>query len=337
MSRRACPAEPGFPTLVQDFFYQRLIIERNVSPQTVTSYRDTFRLLLRYAEDKLKRRPTELTLGSLDAPFILGFLDHIEKNRGNSVRSRNLRLTAIRSFMRYATSRNPVYLPLAERVLAIPTKRFDRPLLGFLTREEMEAILKAPDRSTWSGHRDHVMFTTFYNTGARVSEILGLRMKDVRLDCDASIRILGKGRKQRDVPLWRNTVMALRQWLRRIEKDSEAPVFPNRMGKPLSPSGVEHRLQLATREASKHCPTLKNRKISPHTLRHTTAMHLLQSGVDITVIALWLGHESPTTTHLYIEADLKMKERALRAIQDPPARRTRYRPSDRLIAFLDNL
>ena len=337
MNRRVCLAEPGFPTLVQDFFYQRLIIERNVSPQTVASYRDTFRLLLRYVEEKLKRRPTDLTLGSLDAPFILTFLDHIEKDRGNSVRSRNLRLTAIRSFMRYAASRNPIYLPLVERVLAIPNKRFDRPLLGFLTREEMEAILNAPDRSTWSGHRDHVMFTTFYNTGARVSEIIGLRVDDVRLDRNASIHIQGKGRKQRAVPLWKNTVVSLRQWLRRVGGEPEVPVFPNRMGNPLSRSGVEHRLRLAVREASKECLTLKKRKVSPHSVRHATAMHLLQSGVDITVIALWLGHESPTTTHQYIEADLKMKERALRTIQDPPARRARYRPRDRLLAFLDSL
>lgn len=330
-------AEPSFPTLVRDFFCQRLIAQRNVSARTVASYRDTFRLLLRYAEKHKNRRPTEMTLGCLDAPFVLAFLEHIETERHNSIRSRNLRLTAIRSFMRYAASRNPIYLPLVERVLAIPSKRFDRPMLDFLSRQEIEALLDAPDRSTWSGYRDHVMFTTFYNTGARVSEIINLHVSDIRFERDASILINGKGRKQRAVPLWKSTVTALRHWLRRLDGKLEAPVFPNREGSPLSRSGVVYRLSLAVREAAKECPTLEGRKVSPHTLRHTTAMHLLQAGVDITVIALWLGHESPVTTHHYIEADLKMKERALSTIQQPPSRNLRYRPGDRLISFLEGL
>lgn len=329
--------EPSFPTLVQDFFCQRLIAQRNVSASTVASYRDTFRLLLQYADKHMNRRPAEMTLGYLDAPFILAFLEHIEKERRNSIRSRNLRLTAIRSFMRYAALRNPIYLPLVERVLAIPAKRFDRPMLDFLSRQEIEALLDAPDRSTWSGYRDHVMFTTFYNTGARVSEIINLQVSDIRLERNASIHIHGKGRKQRAVPLWKSTVKALRKWLRRLEGSLEAPVFPNREGSSLSRSGVTHRLRLAVHEAAKECPTLNGRKVSPHTLRHTTAMHLLQAGVDITVIALWLGHESPVTTHHYIEADLKMKERALSKLQQPRPRRLRYRPDDRLLSFLEGL
>ncbi len=329
--------EPSFPTLVRDFFCQRLIAQRNVSARTVASYRDTFRLLLRYAEKHKNRHPAEMTLGYLDAPFFLDFLEHIETERHNAIRSRNLRLTAIRSFMRYAASRNPIYLPLVERVLAIPAKRFDRPMLDFLSRQEIEALLDAPNRSTWSGFRDHVMFMTFYNTGARVSELINLRVCDIRFERDASIHLHGKGRKQRAVPLWKNTVAALRQWLRRLDGKLEAPTFPNRDGLPLSRSGVVHRLRIAVQQAAKVCPSLRGRRVSPHTLRHTTAMHLLQAGVDITVIALWLGHESPTTTHHYVEADLKMKERALAMIQQPTFRNPRYRPSDRLLAFLESL
>ncbi len=329
--------EVDFPSLLQDFFYQRLISQHNASVQTVASYRDTFRLLLRYAEEHIKKQPTKLTIEDLDAPFIVSFLGHLEKDRDSSVRSRNLRLTAIRSFMRYAASRNPTHLPIVERVLAIPNKRFDRLLLGFLNREEIEAVIEAPDRSTWNGHRDHVMFATFYNTGARVSEIIGLRVQDVRFDRDTFVQINGKGRKQRTIPLWKRTALSLKQWLKQAGGQPEASVFPNRRGQPLSRSGVVRRLQLAVQHASKQCPTLKNRNVSPHTLRHTTAMHLLQAGVDITVIALWLGHESPTTTHHYIEADLTMKERALRTIQEPPVQMLRYRPSDQLLSFLDGL
>jgi integrase/recombinase XerD len=329
--------EPSFPALVQDFFCQRLIAQRNVSPRTVASYRDTFRLLLRYAEEHLKKHPTQLVLSDLDAALVSSFLEYVEKIRGNSPRSRNLRLAAIRAFMRYGASRNPACLATIERVLAIPNKRFCRPLLGFLSRLEMEAILAAPDRSTWSGRRDHVMLATFYNTGARVSELTGLRVQDVKLDRDPAVHLHGKGRKQRAVPLWKRTALVLGQWLRQNSPHPLAPVFPNRLGNPLSRSGVEHRLRLAVRQAATRCPSLVDRKVSPHTLRHTTAMHLLQSGVDITIIALWLGHESPTTTHQYIEADMKMKERALGAIQEPPVRRNRYKPTDRLLAFLESL
>lgn len=327
----------NFPTLVQDFFYKRLIAQRNASARTIASYRDTFCLLLRYAEGHTKKPPAELTLEDLDAPFVLSFLDHLEKERGNSLRSRNLRLSAIRSFMRYSASRNPTCLPMVERVLAIPNKRFCHTLVNFLSREEMEAVIHAPDRSTWSGHRDHVMFTTFYNTGARVSEIIGLRVQDVRLDRVSSIHIEGKGRKQRAMPLWKKTASSMKQWLRRIGENPQSPVFPNRLGNPLSRAGVEYRLKLAVQKASMGCPTLKGRKVSPHTIRHTTAMHLLQSGERIEVIALWLGHEHPNTTHLYVEADMTMKERALSTLQEPHIRRTRYRPSDRLLAFLESL
>lgn len=328
---------PTFPILLQDFFCQRLIAQRHASDRTVASYRDTFRLLLRYAQERLHKTPDELTLADLDAPLILGFLDHLEKKRHNTIRSRNARLVAIRSFFRYASFRDPAVLPLIQRVLAIPMKRFNKPLLGFLTLVEIQAVLEAPDRSTWSGQRDRVMLATFYNTGARVSEVIGMRVADLVVDRKASVRIRGKGRKERLMPLWSSTAKLIKRWLPRISRTPDAPVFPNRDGGPLSRSGVEQRLRAAVDVARESCPTLADRRISPHTLRHTTAMHLLQSGIDITVIALWLGHESPSTTHQYVEADLALKERALKALQPPRTRSLRYRAPPKIMAFLDQL
>jgi integrase/recombinase XerD len=327
----------SLPKLIQDFFCRRLIKQQNVSSKTVASYRDAFRLLLRFAELRVKKAPSALAVADLDAPLVLAFLDHLEEERGNSIRSRNLRLTAIRSFMRYVSHQDPTQLPTVQRVLAIPTKRFDRPLLGFLSREEMQAIIAAPNASTWSGRRDRILFATLYNTGARVSEATGLRLLDLPLDREASVRIRGKGRKQRVVPLWRSTVKELKCWVDDLAGTPESPVFPNRWGNAMSRSGVEQRLRVAVGKATRNCPSLKDRRVSPHTLRHTTAMHLLQAGVDITVIALWLGHESPSTTHLYVEADLAMKERALQKLQDPSMKTTRYRPSDSVLAFLESL
>jgi site-specific recombinase XerD len=326
-----------FPVLLQDFFVQRLVAQRAASAQTVASYRDTFELLLRFAERRTTRAPTDLTLRDIDAPLILDFLDHLERERGNCPRTRNTRLAAVRSFMRYASVRDPASLALAQRVLAIPAKRFDRPVLGFLSREEIQALLDAPDRSTWSGRRDAVMLTVLYNTGARVSEVTGLCVSDVLLDREVAVHLHGKGRKERAVPLWKTTAALLRGWLGQVDCNPTAPVFPNRTGKRLSRSGVEDRLHIAVARAAEHCQSLRARHVSPHTLRHTTAMHLLQSGVDLAVIALWLGHEDPATTHLYIEADLAMKEAALRRVQDPSPRPPRYRATDPLLAFLDSL
>ena len=271
------------------------------------------------------------------SPLILPFLDSLEIQRGNSPRTRNLRLTAIRSFLRHASLHDPTALPVAQRVLAISTKRFDRPVVGFLSREEIAALLDAPDRATWSGHRDAVMFAVFYNTGARVSEVIELCIADVLPDRGSALRLRGKGSKERVVPLWKSTATQLRAWFKHVTQSPEAPVFPNRAGKPLSRSGVEHRLRLAIGKASKRCPSLLGRRNSPHTLRHTTAMHLLHSGVDITVIALWLGHEDTATTHLYVEADLAMKENALQRIADPGQKPVRFRAHDRLLAFLEPL
>ena len=331
------PATLTFPTLLQDFFHRRLLDERGASAQTITSYRDAFALLLAFAEQRTGRPPSALALADLDAPMILAFLDHLEAGRGNSPRTRNLRLTAVRSFMRYASIREPTSLPVAQRVLAIPTKRFDRPVLGFLSREEVAALLNSPDRATFSGQRDAVLFATLYNTGARVSEITRLDVGDVLLDRQCALRLHGKGRKERVVPLWKSTGARLREWLPRLTGGAASAVFPNRAGKRLSRSGVEHRLRVALRTAAERCPSLAARRISPHTLRHTTAMHLLQSGVDITVIALWLGHEDTATTHHYIEADLAMKEAALSHLADPSPQPLRFRAGDRLLAFLEAL
>lgn len=327
---------PGFPALLQEFF-QRLATERGVSAHTVASYRDTFELLLSYAQDRTGRTPSALTLEDLDAPLVLGFLDHLESVRGNSPRTRNLRLTAIRSFMRHASLRAPAALPVAHRVLAISPKRYDKPALGFLSREEITALLDAPDRSRWNGQRDAVLLAVLYNTGARVTELAGLRIADLLLDRQLAVQLHGKGRKHRVVPLWKITAKQLRAWLPRIDPNPDGPVFPNRAGKPITRSGIEHRLSLAVRTASQRCPSLAARRISPHTIRHTTAMHLLQSGVDIAVIALWLGHEDTATTHIYLEADLAMKEAALKRLHEPALKPLTYKAPDRLLAFLEAL
>lgn len=330
---------PGipFPTLLQDFFHRRMVAERGASAHTIASYRDTFELLLRYLERRTRRTPSALVLQDLDAPVILAFLDHLETDRHCSARTRNLRLTAIRSFMRYASVRDPASLSVAQRVLAISSKRFDRPVLGFLSREEVQALLDAPDRSTWSGKRDATLFAVLYNTGARVSEVIRLRVADVLLDRAHAVHLHGKGRKERVIPLWKSTAAQMQAWFEHIDRRPEAPVFPNRAGKPMSRSGIEQRLQAAIAKASTRCPSLRSRAISPHTVRHATAMHLLQSGVDITVIAMWLGHEDTATTHQYIEADLAMKEAALKRMDPPSSKPARFKAGDRLLAFLEAL
>jgi site-specific recombinase XerD len=329
---------PSFPTLLQQFFVGHLRQQRAVSPSTIAAYRDTFRLLLAFAQTAIGKAPTDLALADLNASLILGFLDHLERDRNNSTRSRNARLAAIRSFLKYAAHHDLSSLAVIEHSLAIPTKRHDKPVLGFLTRPEMDAIIAAPDPRSWVGQRDRVMFTVLYNTGARVSEVINLRIGDVVLDVSPVAHLNGKGRKRRSVPLWKATAAVVRQWMRQLARTSETDfLFPSRSGRKLSRSSVTQRLALSVEHATRRHPQLAGRAISPHTIRHTTAMHLLQSGVDITVIALWLGHESPTTTHMYLEADLAMKEKALSCLQTIEAPPTRYRPPDQLMAFLQTL
>jgi len=327
----------GFGQLVQDFFLRRLIAQRGASARTVESYRDAFELLFGFVEQRTGKPPSALSLADLDAPLVLDFLDHLETGRGNSARTRNARLAAIHSFMRYAAIRDPASLPITTRVLAIPAKRFDRPVLAYLTREQIAAILAAPDRGTWSGRRDAVLLATAYNTGARVSELTGLRVRDVLLDRQTAVHLHGKGRKQRVIPLWKSTAAELRTWLDKISPTPEAPVFPNRSGAPLTRSGVRDRLNRAVAVAEQRCPSLHGQHVSPHTLRHSTAMHLLESGTDLAVIALWLGHSSPAVTHQYLEADLAAKEAVLRRLADPSPASVRFHPGDRLLAFLQDL
>lgn len=331
------PSAPSFATLVQEFFCQRLLQQQNASGHTVASYRDTFRLLLRYLQERQGRQTVNLAVSDLDAPIVLAFLDDLERQRHNSIRTRNARLAALRSFLKYAAGRDPAALPIAQRVLAIPMKRFEQPLLGYLSREEVAALLDAPDPLTWSGRRDRALLSLLYNTGARVSEATGWRRADLSLEPCRSVQIRGKGRKQRMVPLWKSTALLLKKWLREIAEAPLTPLFPNRHGEPLSRSGVEERLGKAVQTAAQRSPTLVGRVVSPHTLRHTTAMHLLQSGVEITVIALWLGHESTETTHQYVEADMSMKERILGNLEEVSSKQIRYQAKGKLLQFLEEL
>jgi len=338
MSRPATPrAPPSFAALVQSFFTEHLTQQRAMSPQTVATYRDAFVLFLDFAVMHLHKQPTTMRLQDITPALILAFLDHLERDRGNAVRTRNARLAALRAFLKFAGHRDVQALQIVEQALGVPMKRFERPMLGFLTREEMLAIIGKPGPS-WTGQRDHLLLHMLYNTGARVSEIIGIRLVDVVLDGAACVHLHGKGRKQRTMPLWRSTVKGVRAWLRlNPELVSTSALLPNRDGYPMTRTNVTQRLALAVAAATPAMPSLKDRRISPHTVRHTTAMHLLQSGEPIEGIALWLGHESPTTTHQYVEANLEMKEKALAKLQDPDTVAKRFRATDSLLEFLKTL
>lgn len=329
---------PSFAKLLQQFFVDYLGQQKAVSRHTIAAYRDTFQLLLQFAQVAIRKAPTELTMGDMNAALILGFLDHLEKARGNSVRSRNARLASIRAFLKYAAHHDFGALATIEQVLAIPMKRHDKPLVGFLSKGEIDAILNAPDASTWTGQRDRAMLALMYNTGARVSEVAVLRLDDLVLGPSSVVHLRGKGRKQRSVPLWRQTAATLRKWVDQDDRrNGSRPLFPSATGKPLTRSSIARRLELAVDKAAVTLPELSKRTVSPHIIRHSTAMHLLQSGVDISVIALWLGHESPITTHVYLSADMAMKEEALLRLQPADVGRARYEAPDNLLAFLKNL
>ena len=326
-----------FANHIQTFFSEYLVRQRGVSPQTISTYRDTFRLLFGYFEKTFGKTPDALTLDDLNGPNVASFLQHLEGWRGNCVRTRNCRLAALRSFLRYVVAmREPDLLAQTQRVLAIPLKRYTRPLLGFLTIAEIDSLLRSTSE-TRAGRRDHAMFLFLYNTGARVSEAIKARVKDVQSREFHAVQLLGKGRKQRIVPLWKETSQALRAWVRFAGLGENDVLFPSRFGTEMSRNAVQQRLLHCVEEASDTCPSLIGRKISPHTLRHTTAMHLLQSGVSSPVISLWLGHESPTTTHQYVEADLQMKEKALSRIKPPSQKNLRFKPPSSLMRFLDSL
>ncbi|NIA06923.1 MAG: tyrosine-type recombinase/integrase [Actinobacteria bacterium] len=326
------------PELLQQFFCGYLANQRNASSCTIASYRDTIRLLLQFLACQLNRPVDKLTLADLDAKNLMAFLNHLEKIRKNGARTRNQRLAAIRSFLRYVGRQVPDAMLIVQQALAIPKKQYERRLPDFLTREEVEALLESPPSDRWSGRRDRAMFLAMYNTGARVSEIVAARVADVVWGRPATLHLHGKGRKERVIPLWRKTAAVLRDWVRCNKLGPTSPLFPNVDGETMTRSGVEKRLARAAHKVMAQCRTLREKAVSPHVLRHTAAMHLLQSGVDLTVIALWLGHENPTTTHHYMTADLNMKARALSQVQEPSGvRRTRYRPASKLLSFLENL
>ena len=330
-------ATTDLPRLLEAFFLDRLIQQRRVSPYTVASYRDTFRLLLRFAERRLKKAPSALRLADLDAPLIGAFLHHVESERGNSARSRNVRLAAIRSFFRYAALQEPEHAGLIQRVLAMPNKRFERRPVDFLVRPEIDALLGAPDRSTSAGRRDHVLLLIAVETGLRCSELAGLRIESLVLGRGAYLRCHGKGRKERCTPLRKPTVAVLRSWLRERGGALSDPIFPNARGEQLSPDGIEYIVAKHVAVARQGCSSLERKRVTPHVLRHTAAMELLKSGVDRTVIALWLGHESVETTQMYLDADLALKERALARTAPRKAHARRYRPGDHLLDFLKRL
>ena len=328
---------PDLGHLLPRFFTEHLMGQRNVSPRTVAAYRDGFRLLLHFLQRSRKSTTSNLPLSVLNAESALNFLNHLEKERHNRIRSRNTRLMALRSFIHYASDLLGPELPEpTRRILAIPSKRWSRPLLGFLTRDEVQAIL-AETNGSWTGRRDHLLFLLLYNTGARVSELLAVRTKDALAGDGRQLRLHGKGRKERLVPLWRSTRQCLRQWVKDNQLTDDSPLLPNRFGEPLTRSGVAWQLQKLVRLAAPKTPSLKHRRISPHTFRHSTAMHLLQSGVAPEVIALWLGHESPNTTHLYVEADLDMKRRTLESLPSPKLKQPTPRQVDELLQFLEGL
>jgi len=328
---------PGFPALLESFFTKRLIAQRRASPHTIASYRDTFHVLLQFTHRKLGKAPSQITLEDLTAPLIGGFLDDLEGSRHNSVRSRNLRMTVIRSLFRYAALEAPQHSGLIQRVLAIPNKRQERRLVGFLTRPEIDALLGAPNRNTWLGRRDHALLLMAIQTGLRLSEMTALRHQDVVLGKGAHVRCEGKGRKERCTPLTKSTVTVLSEWIREQGQHSALILFPNARGGRLSADAVQYLVTKYKGVARQTCSTLNNKRVTPHVLRHTAAMELLQAGVDRAVIALWLGHESVETTQIYLDADLALKELALSKTAPIDVKQIRYRPDDELLAFLKRL
>ncbi|HAB15199.1 MAG TPA: tyrosine-type recombinase/integrase [Verrucomicrobiota bacterium] len=328
---------PTLSALLQKFFVERLTAQMEASPNTIAGYRDTFRLLLRFATERTGKAPTKLSVEELNSTLVGDFLAHLEGKRGNTARSRNTRLAAIRSFFRFVAINEPAYMLHCQRILAMPSKRYVRRTVDFLDRNEMEALASAPNRSTWVGRRDHVILTVALQTGLRASELVNLCGRDIVVGAGAHIRCEGKGRKQRCTPLRRETLKVLKSWLKERGGTDQDPLFPTNTGKKLSRDALEHIVRRHTLSASRSCSSLKGKRVSPHVLRHSTAMELLHHGVDQSVIALWLGHESVETTQVYMHADLRLKEKALKRMNPKTTNPGRYRPDDKLLAFLEAL
>ena len=326
-----------FPGLLQAFFTDRLMSEKQASAHTVASYRDTFRLLIEYGHERLKKEPGKIRIADLNTDFVLTFLNHLEKNRGVSARSRNQRLGAIRSFFRYVAFKAPEHSGLVQQILAIPCKRHDHKLVDFLTREETEAILQKPDRNTWIGRRDHALILVAAQTGMRVSELTGLCRRDLAVENAAHVRCFGKGRRDRCIPLTKQTIAVLRSWSKELPTSLETPLFPNSRGGRMSSDCFQYLLGKYTLAARQTVPSLNGKRVSPHVLRHGTAIQLLLSGVDRSLIALWLGHQSVETTQIYLDANLAMKEAILKMMTPVEAHRRRFRPDDALLSFLKAL
>ena len=324
------------PTL-EAYFTERLIRQRRASPHTIASYRDTFRLLFGYIHLTTGTPPSRLQITDLDAATIGAFLQHLEQERQNTARTRNIRLAAIHSFFHYCALRHPEHAALIQRVLAIPRKRADKRTVTFLTAAETQALLDAPNRSTWAGRRDHALLLTAVQTGLRISELLGLTRADTQLGTGAHVRTVGKGRKERVAPLTKQTVAVLRAWLRETSDQPGSPLFPSRDGGTLTRDAIERRLAQHVTTAQQACASLRSKRITMHTMRHTAAMNLLAAGVDTSTIALWLGHEQERTTHIYLHADLALKQRTLDRITPRDGHPGRYRAPDTLLAFLDGL
>jgi site-specific recombinase XerD len=328
---------PRFSTLLQAFFTQRLMQQKQVSTHTIESYRDTFRLLLKFIQKRRHKQPASLLFEEIDAPLISAFLDELEKQRGISVRSRNVRLAAIRSFFHYAAFEVPSRSEQIQRVLAIPSKRYTRTQVDFLTRPEVDALLAAPDTRTWGGRRDHALLLTTVQTGMRLSEMTGLKRQDVTLATGAHVRVVGKGRKTRCIPLTEQTRAIVKGWLQEPVKADSDIVFPNARGGRLSADGVSYILTKQIEMARKTCAALRKKRVTFHQLRHTAAMEMLQAGFDGTMIALWLGHESTETTQIYLDANLELKKTLLEKTTPHDGKPGLYRPNDQLLAFLDGL
>ena len=324
----------GFPSLLQSFFTDRLFRQRQASPHTIAGYRDSFRLLFQFAKERLGKAPSALTLDDLNVSFIGNFLDDLETRRKNSARTRNIRLAAIHSFFQYVAYEEPAHALLCQRILAMPTKRHERRPIEFLNREEIDALLAATDSFGWIGRRDRTMLLLTVQTGLRVSELIGLTCQDIVLGTGAHVHCQGKGRKHRCTPLRPETAKVLDAWLRRRRGRPEDPLFLSARGGKLSRDAIERLITKYTALAARTCASLKRKKVSPHVLRHAAAMDLLQNGVDRSVIALWLGHESVETTQMYLHADMRLKEQALSRTKPLKVRPGRYRPTDKLLAFL---